>query len=189
MSFSDPMIFTNLTRANEIGANSYLLDFEGDGRARARCRHASARRGQRRPAAARGNAVRFGRHDPGQPRASRPHRRAAAAHARASLRPRVHERADLLPRRSAAPQFGAGHAQAEGGKGHRGVSRSSPIASSTSSSASGRRADWSGLGRCAAIPTRWTSRSLSSSTMQGTSSARSARRCIIAGARSSTPAT
>jgi Cft2 family RNA processing exonuclease len=26
------MIFTNLTRANEIGANSYLLDFEGDGR-------------------------------------------------------------------------------------------------------------------------------------------------------------
>jgi Cft2 family RNA processing exonuclease len=32
MSFSDPMIFTNLTRANEIGANSYLLDFEGDGR-------------------------------------------------------------------------------------------------------------------------------------------------------------
>src|ERR1700733_10167464 len=32
MSFSDPMIFTNLTRASEIGANSYLLDFEGDGR-------------------------------------------------------------------------------------------------------------------------------------------------------------
>jgi Cft2 family RNA processing exonuclease len=28
----DFMIFTNLTRANEIGANSYLLDFEGDGR-------------------------------------------------------------------------------------------------------------------------------------------------------------
>src|SRR5476651_1318574 len=27
-----PMLFTNLTRANEIGANSYLLDFEGDGR-------------------------------------------------------------------------------------------------------------------------------------------------------------
>jgi len=26
------MIFTNLTRTNEIGANSYLLDFEGDGR-------------------------------------------------------------------------------------------------------------------------------------------------------------
>jgi Cft2 family RNA processing exonuclease len=26
------MIFTNLTRGNEIGANSYLLDFEGDGR-------------------------------------------------------------------------------------------------------------------------------------------------------------
>ena len=26
------MIFTNLTRANEIGANSYLLDFGGDGR-------------------------------------------------------------------------------------------------------------------------------------------------------------
>jgi Cft2 family RNA processing exonuclease len=26
------MIFTNLTRANEIGANSYLLDFDGDGR-------------------------------------------------------------------------------------------------------------------------------------------------------------
>ena len=26
------MILTNLTRANEIGANSYLLDFEGDGR-------------------------------------------------------------------------------------------------------------------------------------------------------------
>jgi len=26
------MIFTNLTRANEIGANSYLLDFAGDGR-------------------------------------------------------------------------------------------------------------------------------------------------------------
>ena len=26
------MLFTNLTRANEIGANSYLLDFDGDGR-------------------------------------------------------------------------------------------------------------------------------------------------------------
>ncbi|MEJ0000354.1 MAG: MBL fold metallo-hydrolase [Verrucomicrobiota bacterium] len=26
------MTFTNLTRANEIGANAYLLDFEGDGR-------------------------------------------------------------------------------------------------------------------------------------------------------------
>jgi Cft2 family RNA processing exonuclease len=26
------MVFTNLTRSNEIGANSYLLDFEGDGR-------------------------------------------------------------------------------------------------------------------------------------------------------------
>ena len=26
------MIFTNLTRGNEIGANSYLLDFEADGR-------------------------------------------------------------------------------------------------------------------------------------------------------------
>jgi Cft2 family RNA processing exonuclease len=26
------MIFTNLTRSNEIGANSYLLDFDGDGR-------------------------------------------------------------------------------------------------------------------------------------------------------------
>ncbi len=26
------MLFTNLTRANEIGANSYLLDFQGDGR-------------------------------------------------------------------------------------------------------------------------------------------------------------
>lgn len=32
MSFSGPMIFTNLTRANEIGANCYLLDFEADGR-------------------------------------------------------------------------------------------------------------------------------------------------------------
>ena len=26
------MLFTNLTRSNEIGANSYLLDFEADGR-------------------------------------------------------------------------------------------------------------------------------------------------------------